>query len=53
MAGAAERPSFCLGQDQPKKAVSRKARKERKGKSDGYLPLAFHLIGSAQYLHKS
>jgi hypothetical protein len=36
-----------------KKAVSRKARKERKGKSGGYLILAFHLIGSGRYLHLS
>jgi hypothetical protein len=33
-------------------AVSRKARKERKGKSGSYLILAFHLIGSAVFLHK-
>jgi hypothetical protein len=34
------------------KAVSRKARKEHKGKSVGYLILAFHLIGAGLYLHK-
>jgi hypothetical protein len=34
------------------KAVSRKARKERKGKSGSYLILAFYLIGSNPYPHK-
>jgi hypothetical protein len=34
------------------KAVSRKARKERRGKSGGYLTLAFNLIGAGLHLHK-
>jgi hypothetical protein len=34
------------------KAVSRKARKERKGKSVGYLTLVPHLIGAGLYLYK-
>jgi hypothetical protein len=32
--------------NKPGKTVSRKARKERKGKSGGYLTLAFNLIGA-------
>jgi hypothetical protein len=32
------------------KAASRKARKERKGKSGSYLILAFHLIDSANFI---
>jgi hypothetical protein len=35
------------------KAVSRKARKDRKGESVGYLTLAFNLIGAGLYLHKA